>query len=220
MYPQIMMDLSGWNVRSMACGPSHYVVAADDSVITWGMGHNGELGYGPNGKKSSANPAKVRGWCGSVEARRCERAGKWQLKWQGAHAYCTGQSGYLHRDMACRGKVAIGASYQRTSVRSCLRMRLVPYLPHTFLTPHVQCEPVEGMRVHQVAAGAGFTLMLANPDDKKLEKLPVYETSAPAEEATGAAAEEGEAGEAWAVDFPSGREGRNEQGCGRGGGGR
>jgi hypothetical protein len=55
---QIMMDLSGWNVRSMACGPAHFVVAADESVITWGAGTNGELAYGAEGKKSSANPAK------------------------------------------------------------------------------------------------------------------------------------------------------------------
>ena len=53
------MDLSGWNVRSMACGPAHFVVAADSSVITWGAATNGELGYGPSGKKSSANAAKV-----------------------------------------------------------------------------------------------------------------------------------------------------------------
>ena len=44
----------------MACGPAHFVVAADSSVITWGAATNGELGYGPNGKKSSANAAKVR----------------------------------------------------------------------------------------------------------------------------------------------------------------
>ena len=59
MYPQPLMDLSGWNVRSMACGPAHYAVAADSSVITWGAATNGELGYGPAGKKSSANAAKV-----------------------------------------------------------------------------------------------------------------------------------------------------------------
>lgn len=57
---QIMMDLSGWNVRSMACGPAHFVVAADESVITWGAGTNGELAYGADGKKSSANPAKCQ----------------------------------------------------------------------------------------------------------------------------------------------------------------
>jgi len=53
----VFMDLSGWNMRAMACGPAHFVVAADNSTITWGQATNGELGYGPN-KKSSANPAK------------------------------------------------------------------------------------------------------------------------------------------------------------------
>ncbi len=42
----------------MACGPGHFAVAADKSCITWGAATNGELGYGPNGKKSSANPDK------------------------------------------------------------------------------------------------------------------------------------------------------------------
>lgn len=46
----------------MACGPAHFVVAADNSTITWGQATNGELGYGPN-KKTSANPAK----CDAVE---------------------------------------------------------------------------------------------------------------------------------------------------------
>ncbi len=53
-----MNDLVGWNVRHLACGPGTFACTADNSVITWGAGTNGELGYGPN-KKSSANPAKV-----------------------------------------------------------------------------------------------------------------------------------------------------------------
>lgn len=52
-------DLSGWNIRSMACGPAVFAVAADSSVITWGSATNGELAYGSSGKKSSANPDKV-----------------------------------------------------------------------------------------------------------------------------------------------------------------
>lgn len=62
MYPAVLYDLSGWNVRSMACGPNHFVVAADNSTITWGQATNGELGYGQQ-KKSSANAAK----CEAVE---------------------------------------------------------------------------------------------------------------------------------------------------------
>lgn len=46
--------------HSMACGPATFAVAAEKSVITWGAATNQELGYGESGKKSSANPAKVR----------------------------------------------------------------------------------------------------------------------------------------------------------------
>lgn len=57
MYPIPVNDLVGWHVRHLACGPGTFACTADNSVITWGAGTNGELGYGPN-KKSSANPAK------------------------------------------------------------------------------------------------------------------------------------------------------------------
>ncbi|GJN01437.1 hypothetical protein PR202_ga18704 [Eleusine coracana subsp. coracana] len=59
MYPKPLMDLSGWNIRCMASGNMHHVVGADDSCISWGVAIHGELGYGPNGQKSSANPKKV-----------------------------------------------------------------------------------------------------------------------------------------------------------------
>ncbi|KAM0829289.1 hypothetical protein ACQ4PT_066965 [Festuca glaucescens] len=59
MYPKPLMDLSGWNVRCMASGNMHHIVGADDSCISWGAAQFGELGYGPNGQKSSANPKKV-----------------------------------------------------------------------------------------------------------------------------------------------------------------
>ncbi|KAL6844125.1 hypothetical protein ACP4OV_025798 [Aristida adscensionis] len=59
MYPKPVMDLSGWNIRCMASGNMHHVVGADDSCISWGVAQNGELGYGPNGQKSSANPKKI-----------------------------------------------------------------------------------------------------------------------------------------------------------------
>uniref|UniRef100_A0A0E0DJK3 Uncharacterized protein n=1 Tax=Oryza meridionalis TaxID=40149 RepID=A0A0E0DJK3_9ORYZ len=59
MYPKPLLDLSGWNIRCMASGNMHHVVGADDSCISWGTAQNGELGYGPNGQKSSANPKKV-----------------------------------------------------------------------------------------------------------------------------------------------------------------
>eukprot|EP00803_Ostreobium_quekettii_P006172 evm.model.scf_450.2 EVM.evm.TU.scf_450.2 scf_450:27460-36815(+) len=58
MYPQPYMELSGWKIRNMSCGPGTFAVASEKSVITWGHAANGELGYGPLGKKSSANPEK------------------------------------------------------------------------------------------------------------------------------------------------------------------
>ena len=40
--------------------------------------------------------------------------------------------------------------------------------------------------MHQVAAGAGFSLFLASPDNKeRLDKLPVFESTAPEEAAGG-----------------------------------
>ncbi|GAX75806.1 hypothetical protein CEUSTIGMA_g3249.t1 [Chlamydomonas eustigma] len=116
MYPQNFMDLSGWNVRSFACGPAHYVVAADSSAITWGQATNGELGYGVNGKKSSANAAK--------------------------------------------------------------------------------CNALEGFRVHQVAAGVGYSMFLVGSDEKGLEKLPVFESTAPETAAAGASSAEAAEAEA------------------------
>lgn len=59
MYPKPVMDLSGWNIRCMDSGLMHHFVGADNSCISWGHAQHGELGYGPNGQKSSAVPKKV-----------------------------------------------------------------------------------------------------------------------------------------------------------------
>lgn len=63
MYPTPYHELSGWNIHSMACGSSTFACAAtyqqERSAITWGHTNGySELGYGPAGKKSSANPDK------------------------------------------------------------------------------------------------------------------------------------------------------------------
>ncbi|TXG52114.1 hypothetical protein EZV62_021283 [Acer yangbiense] len=50
---------SGWNIRCMDSGNMHHFVGADNSCISWGHAIYGELGYGPNGQKSSAVPKKV-----------------------------------------------------------------------------------------------------------------------------------------------------------------
>ncbi|XP_062165531.1 uncharacterized protein LOC133872040 [Alnus glutinosa] len=59
MYPKPLMDLSGWNLRCMDSGNMHHFVGADSSCISWGHAQYGELGFGPNGQKSSAMPKKV-----------------------------------------------------------------------------------------------------------------------------------------------------------------
>ncbi|KAK9270372.1 hypothetical protein L1049_025951 [Liquidambar formosana] len=59
MYPKPLMDLSGWNLRCMDSGFMHHFVGADSSCISWGHAQYGELGYGPDGQKSSSVPKKV-----------------------------------------------------------------------------------------------------------------------------------------------------------------
>ncbi|XP_031554442.1 protein RCC2-like [Actinia tenebrosa] len=62
MYPKPVQDLCGWKVRSVGCSKTSIVVAADESVVSWGPSPtNGELGYGlkKGGFKSSTNPKIV-----------------------------------------------------------------------------------------------------------------------------------------------------------------
>lgn len=60
MYPKPIQDLSGWNIRSVGCSFTSIVVAADDSVISWGSSPtSGELGYGES-MKSSTTPHEVK----------------------------------------------------------------------------------------------------------------------------------------------------------------
>ncbi|XP_024001506.2 protein RCC2 homolog [Salvelinus sp. IW2-2015] len=61
MYPKSVQDLCGWKVRSLACGKSSIVIAADDSTISWGPSPTfGELGYGDNKAKSSTTAQEVK----------------------------------------------------------------------------------------------------------------------------------------------------------------
>lgn len=62
MYPKPVRDMSGWDVRSVGCSKTSIVLAADDSVVSWGPSPTyGELGYGlkKGGQKSSTNPKIV-----------------------------------------------------------------------------------------------------------------------------------------------------------------
>ncbi|XP_069467237.1 protein RCC2 [Ambystoma mexicanum] len=61
MYPKAVQDLCGWKVRSVACGKSSIIVAADESTISWGPSPCcGELGYGENKAKSSTTAQEVK----------------------------------------------------------------------------------------------------------------------------------------------------------------
>merc|ERR1712025_914904 len=60
MYPKPVMDLSGWNIRSIACSRKGWMIAADDSVIGCGPSPcYGEMAMGET-KKSSAAPAIIK----------------------------------------------------------------------------------------------------------------------------------------------------------------
>lgn len=59
MYPKPVQDLSGWNVRSVGTSNTSIVIAADDSIIVWGVSPTyGELGIGDI-TKSTAKPKEV-----------------------------------------------------------------------------------------------------------------------------------------------------------------
>ncbi|ELU07096.1 hypothetical protein CAPTEDRAFT_168471 [Capitella teleta] len=61
MYPKPVMDLNGWKIRSIGCCNRSIVVAADDSVISWGSSPTyGELGYGDSKSKSSTTPQEMK----------------------------------------------------------------------------------------------------------------------------------------------------------------
>jgi hypothetical protein len=60
MFPKPVYDLAGWTIRSLAAGVTATIVAAADTLITWGPSPTyGELGYGETGPKSSTKPKEV-----------------------------------------------------------------------------------------------------------------------------------------------------------------
>lgn len=70
MYPKPIHDLTGWECRSFALGPTSAVVAADDEVIAWGGSPTfGELGYGKGNQKSSTRPKEIDSLSGLRIAR-------------------------------------------------------------------------------------------------------------------------------------------------------
>ncbi|CAL9703770.1 unnamed protein product [Knipowitschia caucasica] len=61
MYPKMVQDLCGWKIRSLGCGKSSVIIAADESTISWGPSPTfGELGYGDNKAKSSTSAQEVK----------------------------------------------------------------------------------------------------------------------------------------------------------------
>jgi len=60
MYPKPITDLSGWNIRSIACSGKGWMVACDETVIGCSPSPCfGELAMGEN-KKSSAQPVVIK----------------------------------------------------------------------------------------------------------------------------------------------------------------
>ncbi|KAK3611385.1 hypothetical protein CHS0354_036580 [Potamilus streckersoni] len=61
MYPKLVQDLSGWRIRSIGCCNKSVVIAADESVVSWGASPTyGELGYGDNKPRSSTTPQEMK----------------------------------------------------------------------------------------------------------------------------------------------------------------
>ncbi|KAJ6656829.1 hypothetical protein lerEdw1_003160 [Lerista edwardsae] len=61
MYPKAVQDLCGWKIRSLACGKTSTIVAADESTIAWGPSPTfGELGFGDHKPKSSTAAQEVK----------------------------------------------------------------------------------------------------------------------------------------------------------------
>lgn len=59
MYPKMSQDVQGWKVRSMGASYRSIVVAADESLVSWGPSPTyGELCYGGDGRIKSSTTAK------------------------------------------------------------------------------------------------------------------------------------------------------------------
>eukprot|EP00511_Aplanochytrium_stocchinoi_P005208 CAMPEP_0204830374 /NCGR_PEP_ID=MMETSP1346-20131115/8500_1 /ASSEMBLY_ACC=CAM_ASM_000771 /TAXON_ID=215587 /ORGANISM="Aplanochytrium stocchinoi, Strain GSBS06" /LENGTH=507 /DNA_ID=CAMNT_0051960567 /DNA_START=80 /DNA_END=1603 /DNA_ORIENTATION=- len=72
MYPQLSANVSGWRIRSVACGNTSMIVASGRTLITWGSSPTyGELGYGSGEgiAKSSTVSKKVE----DLEGAICEQ---------------------------------------------------------------------------------------------------------------------------------------------------
>lgn len=64
MYPKLVVDLSGWDIKLVACGNTSVLLTADDSIISWGPAPTfGELGSGEV-SKSSTVPREVHALAG------------------------------------------------------------------------------------------------------------------------------------------------------------
>ena len=60
MYPRTVDDVQGWNIRAVSSGFSSTLIAGEKSLISFGPSPTwGELGYGPDGPKSSTRAQKV-----------------------------------------------------------------------------------------------------------------------------------------------------------------
>lgn len=51
----LLTSRKGWKTNRMSCGSATLVAQADQQTVAWGMGPQGQLGFG-SGRKSSAKP--------------------------------------------------------------------------------------------------------------------------------------------------------------------
>ena len=72
-YPKPLYDLQGWVIKTLACGATSTVLAAEQSIISWGGSPTfGELGYGKGKPKSSTKPQQVKSLEGLEIDQLCE----------------------------------------------------------------------------------------------------------------------------------------------------
>ena len=58
--PTMLDQVQGWRIRAVACGNTSIVIGSASTLIAWGPGPTfGELGYGPDGPKSSTKSKEV-----------------------------------------------------------------------------------------------------------------------------------------------------------------
>jgi hypothetical protein len=170
--------LAGWNVRSVACGPGHFAIAADQSTITWWVALGAQCSVRSAGVPSeAASLHRTQQTCTRAptaaahvpplmyqHSARCARAAAHLATSSPAQpracVFVCCQRSYLpahfshdshthtpaHRGAATNGELGYGPNGNKTSVNPA------------------KVDALEGALTHQVACGVGFTLFLCDSD--------------------------------------------------------